>query len=101
MNKLIHDGHVAVIFSPGYGAGFHTWGAPIEAVFDPELADAILTDAKQSIEKIIATKYPDYTYTKSTVLDVEWVPVGKKFRIREYDGAEEIVYLNMDDYITA
>ena len=54
MNKLIHDGHVAVIFSPGYGAGFHTWGAPLEAVFDPELAQAILTDAKQSIEKIIA-----------------------------------------------
>ena len=67
----------------------------------PELADAILTDAKQSIEKIIATKYPDYTYIKGTVLDVEWVPVGAKFRIHEYDGAEEIVYLNMDDYITA
>ena len=101
MNKLIRDGKVAVIVSPGYGAGFHTWGAPLEAVFDPELADAILMGNVKSIEKIIATKYPDITYIKGTWLNVEWVPVDAKFRIHEYDGAEEIVYLNMDDYITA
>ena len=45
--------------------------------------------------------YPDITYIKGTWLNVEWVPVDAKFRIHEYDGAEEIVYLNMDDYITA
>ena len=101
IKKHIKDGFVAVIFSPGFGSGFHTWGAPIEAVFDPDLVEAILINDTQSVEKIIATKYPDFTYIKGTELDVEWVREGDKFRIDEYDGREEVVWLNMDDYITA
>jgi hypothetical protein len=29
MEKVIREGHVGVLFSPGFGAGFYTWGAPI------------------------------------------------------------------------
>ena len=34
MNKVIRDGKVAVLISYGFGAGFYTWGAPLEAIFD-------------------------------------------------------------------
>jgi len=37
MNKVIRDGKVAVLISYGFGAGFYTWGAPLEAIFDPKL----------------------------------------------------------------
>lgn len=100
MNKLIRDGNVAVIFSPGFGAGFSTWGAPREAVFDPELAQAVLDDNEEAIDRIVATKYPDYT-CQNVDLRVRWVPEGTKFRIEEYDGAESVVLFNEADYFTA
>ncbi len=34
MNKVIKDGKVAVLISYGFGSGFYTWGAPLEAIFD-------------------------------------------------------------------
>ena len=35
MNKLIRDGQVAVLVSPGYGAGWYTWHHIEELVYDP------------------------------------------------------------------
>ena len=29
MQKVIRDGKVAVLYSPGYGAGWYTWSVPI------------------------------------------------------------------------
>jgi hypothetical protein len=100
MNKLIRDGNVAVIFSPNFGAGFSTWGAPREAMFDPDLAQAVLDDNEEAIGRILETKYPDYT-AQNTDLRVRWVPVGTKFRIEEYDGAESVVFFDESDYHTA
>jgi hypothetical protein len=41
MEKLIRDGKVGVLVSPGYGAGFYTWGAPLESIFDPTLVEMV------------------------------------------------------------
>jgi hypothetical protein len=41
MKKLIRDGKVGVLVSPGYGAGFYTWGAPLESIFDPTLVEMV------------------------------------------------------------
>ena len=100
MNKLIRDGKVAVIYSPGYGAGFSTWGAPPEAVFDPELAQAVLDEDEQAIERIVSTTYADYD-CQNYDLAVAWVPVGTRFRIHEYDGHESVVLFNEADYFVA
>ena len=44
MNKVIRNGKVGVLVSYGYGAGFHTWGAPAEAIFSPTLINLIEND---------------------------------------------------------
>ena len=47
MEKLVRDGKVAVLVSDGWGAGFHSWGAPVEAIFDPALVDMIVNEQIQ------------------------------------------------------
>ena len=41
MEKVIKDGKVGVLVSPGFGAGFYTWGYPEEAIFDPTLIELV------------------------------------------------------------
>ena len=41
MEKVIKDGKVGVLVSPGFGAGFSSWGYPDEAIFDPNLIDLV------------------------------------------------------------
>jgi hypothetical protein len=41
MEKLIRDGKVGVLVSPGFGGGFYTWGAPLQSIFDPTLVEMV------------------------------------------------------------
>lgn len=104
MNKLIRDGKVAVIYSPGFGAGWSTWGDGMHReskMFDAELAEAILSGDERRIQLVAGLKWPlDYNGGLRDVV-VAWVPVGTKFRIKEYDGSESIEYLDPDNYFTA
>ncbi len=101
MEKVIRDGAVAVLYSPGYGAGWHTWGAPVEAVFDPEMVEAVLAGDHKLAEEIAKRKYPD-AYTGGVKgLAVEWIREGMPFRIKEYDGNESIECLGDIDFIVA
>jgi hypothetical protein len=102
MEKKIVDGKVAVLYSPGYGSGWYTWSAPVEAVFDPELVDAVLAaDVRKAIE-IAERKYPDaYIGSNMNDMRVQWLPVGALFRIEEYDGAESIITLESEGWLTA
>jgi len=101
MEKVIKDGKVAVLVSHGWGAGFHTWGAPVEAIFDPTLVDLI---EKQQIEEATTyaqKAYPDAFLGGITDLCIEWIPEGAKFIINEYDGSESIQLLDETDWLTA
>lgn len=88
MNKLIKDGQVAVLVSRGYGGG---WGSEGLNVFEPEIVEAIL-DGKsyRDIEAIAEDIYPNQYLGGLDSLEVQWVPVGTRFRIEEYDGAETL-----------
>lgn len=101
MEKVIRDGMVAVLYSPGYGAGWHTWGAPVEAVFDPELVEAVLAGDKDKAVEIANRKWPDEYDGGVRDLVVEWIPQGMPFRINEYDGSESIECLDDIDFIVA
>lgn len=101
MNKVIKDGLVAVLYSPGYGAGWHTWGAPIEAVFDPDLVNAVLEDDYDKAVQIANTKWPDEFDGGVRDLEVKWIPEGTRFIINEYDGSESIQYLDDVEFLTA
>lgn len=95
MEKLIVDGKVAVLVSRGYGAGWSTWMSDYpECLFDPVLAQMIIDGADEmEIATVAQKRYPDAYLGGLDGLDVEWLPVGTKFRVDEYDGAESIEYL--------
>lgn len=107
MDKLIKDGMVAVLYSPGFGAGWSTWsdGENAEAmVFDPELAEATLAGGPGMLDKMTAiakAKWPDEYLGGLDDLTVKWVPVGAKFYIDEYDGHESVVLMDDVQFRTA
>ena len=97
MNKMIKDGKVAVLVSPGFGAGWYTWNVHTpECLFDPEVVQMVL-DGKDhhDIEAFAEKKYETDTYEfyggGATTLTVEWIPQGKKFYVMEYDGSESVL----------
>ena len=100
MEKVIIDGNVKVLYSPGYGAGFYTWGAPVEAIFDPKLIKLV---EENNLEEAIS--YVEKTYDAYIggvgQLRVELIPEGSKFIIDEYDGSESIQLLDSINYLTA
>lgn len=87
---------VAVLYSPGYGAGWSTW-APnklsTQLIFDKRLVELKLkghgTDAgKELLDQL----FPDTYISLLGWSDVEvaWVAEEDRFIIQEYDGFETI-----------
>jgi len=119
MNKVIRDGKVAVLVAPGYGSGWSSWNVDqtnwvvTDLLFDPvivELIESILpATVSMHIGKGIARKIVEYAETKYPRaylgavydLEVQWVPVGAKFRIAEYDGSESLVLETEDQWFIA
>ena len=107
--KLIQDGNVAVLYSPGYGAGWSSWAHEPEIaeflLFDRRLVEAAKAEATQEeVSEFLQTIFgPDqYIHTGGwEKIKTAWVPVGAKFRISEYDGSESIVYYDPDDFYEA
>ena len=105
IEKLIHDGQVAVLYSPGFGAGWSSWSDDKEwFLFDSGLAELVLDGANEErIERYVRDSFGGGEYAGgylggSSDLIVEWLPVGQRFRIHEYDGSESIV-LEQDEEI--
>ena len=101
MQKLIRDGQVAVLVSPGYGAGWYSWHSNEQLLFDPSIVQWIEEDDREKIQAYLELRYPDETTIGLEDLVVEWVPVGARFRIEEYDGAESLVLESTQRWITA
>ena len=104
-------GEVGVIISRDYGAGWYSWNRNCQDIlFDKELV-AMILHAKtcghfyselEQIKKYVEEKYPEcYIGGLDCGIDVEFVPQGTNFVVREYDGAESIEYINNIDYTTA
>ena len=99
-NRYERDGYVAVLVSPGFGAGWSSWADESERelmLFDPHIVDIVLEyhgrDKQEMAEKIqlIVTlkRYESYTGGLDQ-LEVAWVKKGERFRITEYDGHETL-----------
>ena len=105
MKKLIRDGKVAILYSPGFGAGWSTWNNdPIakQIIFYPTLVELVEKKIliKQWMLKLLfqTTKY--VCVLGAGDLEIEWLPEGTKFRIHEYDG-DESIWLIEDLELTA
>lgn len=102
MTKCIRDGLVAVLYSPGYGAGWSTWNDDKYREFllhDEKLVDMVEFNQQDKIEEYVKSVYPDeyVCVNGADQLCVSWVLPGTQFRIEEYDGSESMVS-NSDDY---
>ena len=105
MNKLERDGKVAVVISPGHGAGWSTWNDyEFREILcmDAEIAQAVLDKNIGEVVRFAKEKCGKDVYiTRNLELKVEWVSKGERFEISEYDGYEEIVIYSDKIYMTA
>lgn len=109
MNKVLRDGYVAVLYSPGFGAGWYTWDHEYGEVllYDPWIVDILINEEyfhEDKVERILAycaLKYPNLYTGGVKDLQVEWIPVGTAFRVNDYDGNESIEYRDMTDWTIA
>jgi hypothetical protein len=91
MNKLIRDGHVAVLVSPGHGAGWSSWNADHdEILFDPAIVEFVEQAQWEELEVYVKLKYPTIYTGGMRDLQIEWLPQGTEFIIEEYDGSERL-----------
>ena len=106
--RVIKKGKVAVVCSPGFGAGWSTWNR--------EYAEILLFHPK-IVKKVLAKKNADITeeclvaegilpegaspYLSTEDLAVTWLPVGTSFQVTEYDGSEGIETRDGVDWFTA
>lgn len=103
MNKLEKDGKVAVVISPGFGAGWSTWNTAIRdaLLFDPEIARAVLDGDRVKAASIAERKYPGGYFGGACDLTVEWLDKGTIFEVEEYDGSESLHIIGGRDYSVA
>jgi hypothetical protein len=104
MEKLIRDGQVAVIYSPGFGAGWYSWNHVHygeDLIFDPVLAAYIDEGKLDEAKTYVTMRFPDAYDGGVEDLVVHWVPVGTAFRIHEYDGSESIEIKDEMNWVVA
>ena len=93
MDKLVKDGRVAIVISPGYGAGWSTWNEIPDLEKHPVIAQMILDGQKDDLTEEFLKNLlgVDYICTLG-LLDamVEWVEEGERDEINEYDGHETL-----------
>lgn len=93
MEKIVRDGMVAVAVSGGYGAGWSTWDNvnPMDARFNQLFLDG-------KVDEVVRICNEERLGYASGAGDVKivWVPIGTRFVITEYDGAEDL--MTIDDY---
>ena len=103
MQKVIKDGEVAVLISPGFGAGWSTWNSSYRDVllFDADIVNAVLAGDLALAETLAAEKAPDAYLGGAGDLVVEWLPEGTVFEVNEYDGSESIHQIGGREYAIA
>ena len=87
MEKVIRDGKVAVLYSPGYGVGWYSANKEHpECLFDPNIVAMVEAGDLDQIEAYCETAHPDLYTAGAEQLEIAWLPVGTRFMIRDYDG---------------
>lgn len=96
----------AVLYSPDFGGGYSTWGYgdPMDGKVIGEILEELEKSGEFNPNEVddeteidVSAFMPDF----DGVLIITFIPVGKMFRISEYDGSESIEYYNPGDYYIA
>jgi len=102
VEKLIRDGKVAVLISPGFGAGWSTWASEHAwstwasehaefALFDKGLVELAERGATtDEVETYLASKDMDFYKGGWRDVEIRWLDQGTRFTVEEYDGSESL-----------
>lgn len=104
MNKVVENGRVAVLYSPGYGAGWSTWASDeIKELLcmDYGIVTAFLEGGSKAVVSLVEELYPDVYIGGADQLQVRWIDEGRQFEIEEYDGSESIHIIGNRRYFQA
>ena len=107
---------IAVLVSHGYGGGWSTWCGeteePYQLAYDKQVVEFWLAhrdddeyienlcdilkndDQKEAEEFFESLGYRHVFFGGFSQITLHWVPVGSKFEIAEYDGAESLRVLD-------
>lgn len=102
MKKVIENGKVAVLYSPGFGAGWSTWNDDNRIVFDSRIIEKVMSGKQSELtdEFMESLGYTGY-WGGSRALKIKWLPEGTIFEIEEYDGNEDIRIIGERKYLIA
>ena len=103
LGKVVRDGKVAVLYSPGFGAGWYSWNtdAGKDILFDPMLVKYVEEGNVDAMLTYAEMRYPDTYKGGLSDLSIRWVDEGAFFRIDEYDGSESVEVLGDSSWIRA
>lgn len=105
MEKYEKDGNVAILYSPGYGAGWSTWNQE-ELSYDKRVVEFFINhrESKKALreeslkEAFKKMGYEDVYFGGYDQIQIMWIPKGKLYRITEYDGWESIHFEDTYDW---
>jgi len=102
MEKVVRNGKVAVLVSPGFGAGWYTWNREHpECLYDADMV-AWVEGGKEGSMPDLEDKYGSGFYAGGGGdLIIYWIDQGEKFRVDEYDGSESLVFASEEKWMTA
>ncbi len=106
MKKVYRNGKVAVLYSGRHGLGWFSENRRFpQILFHPIFVELVENNrqneiTKELVEKILKTEMYVTTLGAKN-LEIEWVKVGTKFRIDEYDGLESVIYEQNDTWVIA
>ena len=94
MEKVIRDGKVAVLVSPGYGAGWYSWNSHKELLFHPKLVEMVEKERGSEITEEWVEEHIGlegvYCGGASNLV-IKWISEGTNFTVEEYDGSEYVI----------
>ena len=107
-------GEIGILYSPGYGAGWSTWGTD-EMAYDKRVIDIFLKYAINSSGRLtligvtgsdvarfseeVRKLYPDEYLGGAKNLVLGFVPPNVPFEIDEYDGSESLCIINTENFM--
>jgi hypothetical protein len=87
------EGQVAILISPGFGAGWSTWADADQReamLFDSRLVDYVLSHGSAGLAGYAESLgYTSYMGGADDA-QVEWLEAGTRFVVEEYDGSESL-----------
>lgn len=104
MEKIEKDGRVAVLYSPGFGAGWSTWADDDQKealCMDARIVGPFVDGDRDAAVAAAVALFPDLYIGDASDLKVIWIEKGRAFEVEEYDGSESVHVLGDRTYLVA